>query len=217
MSRAPSLLRRALIRIAYLLPAIFGIVMLIVALLPHVFFFYNGAAYETQSMLSLMASTWEESRAMLDGSVNGSSAAYFFSLIMSVFVVLSWVCGILYALTAAASAVCSCIAFAYPPTHPISNRSKRWMQFFCPNRVLYVLSNLLLLLPAAFPQILQHFYRTQFAYDMKLYFIGVNDLILAIVFVVVNVTSFLALLPAQADEHMDLFRLYKSKKDVTEA
>ena len=214
MSRPSSPLLRVLIRIAYFLPAIFGLTMLILAFVPHIFFFYNGTAYETQSMFDLMANTWEECQVMLDGSVNGSSAAYFFSLIMSVFVVLSWICGILYAITAIASAVCSCIAFSYPPTHRNSNRTKKWLQFFCPNRALYVISTLVLLLPAAFPQILQHFYRTQFAYDMKLHFIGVNDLILAIVLVVLNTVFFLALLHAQEIEHLDLFRLYKSKKDA---
>lgn len=214
MKRLPSPLARAWIRIAYLLPAILGLAMLIYAFVPHLFYFYNGVPYETWSPFTLMGNTWDECQVMLDASATGSSSAYFFSLIMSVFVLLSWICAILYGIMAAASAIFSCAAFSKAPTDRFANRSKRWMQFFCPNRVLYVITNLLLLLPAAFPYLLQYFYRTQMSYEMKLYFIGPSDLLLAGIFVALNLISFLALLPAQAREHMDMFRLYKAKKDA---
>ena len=217
MKQLPSPLARACIRIAYLLPALFGLVMLILAFVPRVFFFYNGEVYDTQSTFALMGNTWRESQTMLDASSQGSGGAYFFSLIMSVLVVLSWISIIVYASMAIASAICSTAAFSAAPTDRFSNRSKRWMHFFCPNRVLYVISNLLLLLPAAFPYFLQHFYRTQLGYDMKPFFIGPSDLLLAGIFVILNLASFLALLPAQARERMDMYRLYKSKKEIGHA
>lgn len=214
MKQLPSSVARPLIRIAYLLPMISGLAMLILACVPHVFFFYNGAPYDTQSPLALMGNTWREAQAMLTAETTGSGGAYYFALFMSVFTVLSWICIVLYAATAIAAAICSTVAFAHAPTERLSNRAKRWLQFICPGRVLYVISNLLLLLPASFPYLLQHCYRTQLGYHMKVYFIGVSDLLLGGILVALNLVAFLALLPAQAREQMDMFRIVKQKKPI---
>jgi uncharacterized membrane protein len=79
--------------------------------------------------------------------------------------------------------------------------------------VLYVIPHLLIPLSAAFPQILLYFYRNQLGYrGMSLHFFGLSDLILAAVLMALCLIAHFALLPTQTREHMDLFRLYKSKK-----
>ena len=203
---------RALIRLAYLLPAISLVVLVIHFAVPHIFFLYDGEVYETMNWFSLTGNTWTECRAMTDPDVTGSTEALYFSYVMSFFVILSWVCIVLFAMLATVSAICSCRAFAYAPTDRQSNRAKRWMQLFCPNRVLYVLTCLLPLLPAAFPMILEMCYRKLLFYEIDVHFIGPAELWTAAVAAVLCVGAFIALLPAQSREHMDMYRLYKSKK-----
>lgn len=211
MRRLSSPARRAWIRIAYLLPLITGVLLLIYALIPHLFFSYEEAIYNTQSPFELMGNTWRECRTLLNGS-EASANAVMFSMVQSAVVVLSWVCILLYAVVALAAAICSCVAFSNRPTSKEANRAKRWMQFFCANRVLYVLACLLPLLPAAFPHILLASYREFLFYDsMKLFFMSPPDLAVAAVAVLCNLLSFFLLLSAQNEEHMDMFRLYKAK------
>lgn len=207
---------RTLIRIAYLLPVISLVGLLIHFAIPHIFFLWKDEVYETVNLFGLMGNTWRECRVATDLSVDGSVESLYFSYVMSFFVILSWVCIVLFAILAVASAVFSCRAFAYAPTDREANRAKRWMQFFCPNRVLYVLTCLLPLIPAAFPMILEACYRKFFFYEIEVLYIGPADLLTAAIAVLLCVGSFLALLPAQSREHMDLYRLYKAKKDVKE-
>ena len=210
MKPLTSPLRRGLIRTVYLLPAITGLILLVYAMIPHLFFMRGELIYNTQSPFALMSTTWTECQALFD-AVEASAGAVSFSFLMSAVVILSWIFSVLYTVVAIASAICSCVAFSHRPTAKESNRAKRWMQFFCANRVLYVISLLLPLLPAAFPYILVSCYQKQLFFDVSLYFMGPPDLLLAIVFAVLNAASFLFLLPAQSEEHMDMFRLYKSK------
>jgi hypothetical protein len=50
--------------------------------------------------------------------------------------------------------------------------------------------------------------------DMSIHFFGPPDLLLAAILISLNLAAYLCLLPAQAQEHMDMFRLYKAKKDA---
>ncbi len=212
MKRLPSSCRRTLIRIAYLLPAISGLILLVYALIPHLYFVYENTAYETLGTFTLVSNTFAECNALLSGTTEGSAGAIFFAYGMSVFAVLFWIALALYGVTATAAAVTSVRAFSAEPTSRESNRAKRWLRFFCPNRGVYVFCNLLLLLAAAFPQILVWFYHSQLGYtDMQLHFFGPPGLVWALLSVLLSVGSFLALLPAQAEEHLDMFRLYKAK------
>ncbi len=202
--------RRALIRIAYLSPAAVGAVLLIYACIPHLFFIWNGTAYDTLSPLSLVGRTWSECRALGEAS-SASGGAVMFSFVMTAAVVVFWICLILYASYAVAVGICSCRAFAFSPTDAEANRAKRWMQFFCPNRPLFVLSGLLPIVCAAFPTLLLSCYRNYLFYDMSLGVIGIPDLLLAALLCLLSLSLYLFTLRAQAEEHMDLFRLYKAK------
>ncbi len=202
--------RRLSIRLAYLAPLITGVILMIYGLIPHIFFMMNGKAYATLSTSELMSNTWSECRALFEGE-SASAGAFMFATWMRIAVVASWICIVLYAIFCIAATVCSTVAFAYPPTSKEANRAKRWMQFFCPNRPLYLLSCLLPLFPAAFPHLLLLCYRTQLVYDMSLHFIGLSDLLLAAILAALNIASFLLTLKDQDRGHLDLYRLYKSK------
>jgi hypothetical protein len=205
--------RRTLVRLAYLSPLLCGLILLILAAVPHLYFVYDGEAHETLSTLSLVSNTFGDCTAILNGSVEASNFAVVFSYAMIFFCILFWVGVITYAIMALSSAICSAVAFSYPPTAREANRAKRYFRLFCANRVLYVIPHLLIPLSAAFPQILLYFYRNQLGYrGMSLHFFGLSDLILATVLMALCLIAHFALLPTQTREHMDLFRLYKSKK-----
>lgn len=205
--------RRTLVRLSYLLPAILGVILLIVAAVPHIYFIYEGKAHDTLSTFSLVSNTLADCSAILKGATEGSNYAVVFSYAMLCFGILFWVGLISYWIMALASAICSTVAFAYPPTAKEANRTKRWFRLFCSNRVIFVLSHLPILLSAAFPQILLYFYQNQLGYrSMSLHFFGPADLLLACLCVALSLGAHFALLPAQSREHMDLFRLYKAKK-----
>jgi hypothetical protein len=73
---------------------------------------------------------------------------------------------------------------------------------------------LTVLLSAAFPHILTYFYRMHLGYrDMSVHFFGPSDLLLAGILLVCNFTLFFVTLRAQAEEHMDMYRLYRAKRD----
>ena len=207
--------KRTLIRIAYLIPLFSGLILLIYACIPHLYFVHNNTAMDTLSVFGLVNNTFQQCSAITGGTQSGSPAATVFAYTMIFFAVLFWIALLVYAVMAITSAITSVTAFSYPPTSREANRAKRWMQFFCIGRAVYVIDNLLLLLAAAFPQILLHFYRTQMGYvDMSLHFFGPSDLLLAAILIALNLIAFLTLLPAQAEEHLDMFRLYKAKKDA---
>lgn len=203
---------KAFIRISYLLPAVCGLGLLIYACLPHLFFVLAGEAHEDMSFFQLLSNTWRECGAMIDGATKGSANATFFSYVMRFFVILSWVCILLFASAALPAAVCSCVAFAYPPTNPCANRAKRWFRFFCPNRPLYVLANLAPLFPACFVYVLLSNYRKYLGLDVSVFYYGPPAWVITLIAAALSLVPFCLLIPAQNRAHMNLFQLYKSKK-----
>lgn len=212
MKPIPTPVRRGLIRAAYLSPLICGGLMLLVFAIPHLYFVYGNVAYETFSSFDLLANAMSECTAVLNGTTEGTSDAVYFAYTVSLFVVLFWVALVAYLSTAIAAAVCSLYAFSKEPTAVESNRAKRWFRFVCPNRITYVICNLALLLSAAFPHILLYCYHRQMGYvGISLHFYFGSDLLWGVILTAMGLLPYLVLLPAQADEHLDLFRLYKAK------
>lgn len=209
MKHLSSTAQRRLIRLSYLLPAISGALMLVLFAVPCMFFLYNGEAYQTWSLFGLLGNTWKVCGELSEASAN----AVWFSFTMRFFVIASYLALIGYALVAVPSAICSYKAFSVPYTHPDANHAKRWLRFFCPNRITYVLANLLPLLTALFPHILLSNYRSQLGYAMELWYVPQwLPLWLAVaVLTALDLVSFFALLGAQEREQMDMFRLYKKQ------
>ncbi len=206
--------RWALIRLCYLMPAISGAIMLLWGVIPHLYFYYNDATYSTMSSLTLVFGTFSQCRAVLSGATESSELGALFATTMSVVCVLFWICAIVYAVAAVASAVCSLYAFSKEPTSRGANRAKRWMRFLCPGRLGFLLMQASVLLSAAFPHILTYFYRVHLGYrDMSVHFFGPADLLLCAILLACNFGLFFATLRAQAEEHMDMYRLYKAKRD----
>lgn len=201
------------IRVVYLLPLVLGLLLLLFALIPHTYFVYKDAAYENQSLFTLLGNTWDECRSMLKNEAATQYAQYAiaFSYIMLTVVILVWIFDIVYAAYAILTAVFSIRAFSVSPTDRIANRSKRWLHLLCPNRFCYVILGLLPILQGFFPSILSYCYRTRLGLDMRVYYLGIHDPIVTSVLVLLTQGAFLLTLRAQSREHMDMFRLYKKK------
>ena len=215
MSRYPSGGARALIYLCYFLPAILGVCLLIYALVPHLWFVYDGEAYSTMNLFELQGNAWDFYDSIQAGEVEDTEAARWFSQLLPVVGALFWILPIWYGVLAAAVAICAIIAFSFDPTSRYSNRTKRVLQLLCPNRICYLLMPLLPLFSALFPQMLLLFYRFQ-GLNMTLHAEFLQDWILVLAVVLINAIVYIFLLPLQNELHMDLFRIYKSKKKTNE-
>ena len=205
--------RRALIYLCYLLPSIFGILLLIYAAVPHFWFVYNGEAYSTMNLFELQKNAWEFYEQVAAGTVENTAAVVWFEQLLPVVSALFWILPILYAVVATLVTVCSFVAFSFEPTSRTANRTKRILQIVCPNRVAYLLTALLPLFSALFPQMLLLLYRMQ-GMNIRLYTFFVADWILVLIFAVINAAVFILLLPMQGEEHLDMFSIYKSGAKV---
>ena len=211
-----SSLARFGIRLAYLMPLVTFLFLVIYGLIPHLYFIYQDVAYETMTLFTMVNNTWDECQAVLSES-GGSASAVLFSYTMTAATIVFWGTLILHGIFAFTSAICSVYAFSRIPTDRTANRAKRILQVICPNRVFFVIGGLLPLLYATFPLLLRHCYREQMSMSISIHATtGVMDPIPAILLVLIGTTLFLATLPLQGREHLDLFRLYKQKsKDKT--
>ena len=213
MSRNQNIAHRALIHLCYLLPAIFGILLLIYAAVPHLWFVYDGNAYSTMNLFELQENAWAFYEDIEAGTVENSTAVTWFKDLLPVVSALFWILPILYALIATMITVCSIVAFSFEPTSRIANRTKRILHLICPNRVTYLLVPVLPLLASLFPQMLLLLYRMQ-GMSIRLHTFFLADWILVLIFAALNAVVFILLLPMQSEEHLDMFRIYKSGAQV---
>ena len=205
--------RRILIQLCYLLPALFGILLLIYAAVPHLWFVYNKEAYSTMDLFELQGNAWNFYEQIKAGKIENTSAVVWFEQLLPVVSALFWILPILYAFMAVAITVCSLVAFSYEPTTRIANRTKRILHMVCPNRITYLLLPLLPLFSSLLPQLLLWLYQWQ-GMSIRLYTYFVADWILVLVFALLNAVAFILLLPLQSEARMDMFRIYKSGAQV---
>lgn len=212
MNRSP--LRRAAVRLSYLSPLLFVALFTLLACLPQIFFTYSGeATRESNSLFSLMANGIEASKITLSGSEAVDAASRSFAYAVLIYCGLSIVCLILLWITALLWTGFSCYVFSKRPTSEEANKAKRWFRFFCPNRILLLLSELTLALPLCFPQVLSFFYLTFFGMPWKPHYLGVSPILVMGIFLLLSVALLFGTLPLQDAEHMDLYRLYRNRAE----
>ncbi len=204
--------RRFLCRLAYLLPAITGVILLVWAVLPHLFFVEKGEVHETLTLFELMGNTWEYGTTVLEGTSENAAPAAYFSYVMNAAVVASWISIVLFAVNAVVMGACAFWAHANPPTSPAANDAKRWMRFFCFGRGWVAFTLLLPIIPALFPCILVYMQKEIFVADIALHYFGPPAWIVAILLCVAQFVLFVATVRVQREEHLDMFRLYKGRE-----
>ena len=213
MSNLSSRTKRVLIHLCYFLPALLGACLLIYAVVPHLWFVYNGEAYSTMNVFQLQSNAWDFYAQIESGAIESNAAVHWFEQLLPIVSALFWILPILYGVLSVMIAICAMVAFSFDPTSRIANRTKRILQLVCPNRVTYLLLPLLPLFSSLFPQLLLWLYRYQ-GMNIRLYSFFVADWILVLIFAAVNAAVFILLLPMQSETHLDLFRIYKSGAQV---
>ena len=209
MSRFRTTGEQFAIRICYLLPLLSGALLLIPALVPHIFFLQDSSLSATVNVFDLLGSIRAQASNLLhaeSGSV--ASSTYYFALLMSVLTAVSWFFTVWYALFAVASAAVSVWAFGAPPSAAL-NTAKRVYRILVPNRVFYGVFCALPLLPALMPYLYAHFLRTMLGTAVSVHFYGAPDFVYTLLALLICAVPFYAWLPAQKRERMDLFRIYK--------
>lgn len=213
MKRYVNPTHRVLIHLCYLLPAVFGILLMIYAAVPHLWFVYDGEAYSTMNLFELQENAWDFYMQVQSGAIESNETVVWFEDLLPVVSVLFWVLPILYGVLVLATTVCTIAAFSFDPTTRAANRTKRILHMVCPNRVTYLLLPLLPLFSSLFPQLMLWLYRLQ-GMNIRLYNFFLADWILVLIFAVVNAAVFILLLPMQNEAHLDMFRIYKSGAQV---
>ena len=123
---------------------------------------------------------------------------------------ISLLCIILYTIFVIATTV-MLSAIWFPQTHPtpLGNKLKRIYRIFVPNRGFFVFFQILPIVPAIFPYLLQWFSKNVYDPWMRVYYYGVPDWIIVFLLSAASITLFLTSLSAQKAHRMDLFRIYK--------
>lgn len=202
---------RLLIRLSHWLPLFNGVALLVYALIPHLWFVYEGEAYTTLSLFQLTENAWLECREIRQNVAKYSGAQRLFAQEMTAVTVLFWVLLVLYLILAIATAAGAGYAFSKQPTDRSSNRAKRIVSLFCPNRVCYVLFQLLPLFCTAFPYFLVGL-RSQTDEIFTVHYELISDFLLAGILIFCSILLYLLLLPQQKKQQLDLFTVYPSQK-----
>ena len=198
------------VRLAYLLPLLSAVALLILAATPCFFFQSRGEAFESMSLFGVMTNTYENCKGFLDGTASGSTSALYFSYVMSAILLVSLILMVLYAVFILFTALL--FPFIWTPNapgHPTVNQLKRAYRILVPNRGCYVVCNLLPILPSCFPYFLELFYNKLLGDPATLHYLFLPNPIITAVLCALSVTLFLTTLTAQRENRMDLFRIYK--------
>lgn len=208
MTRFPTTGRRVLLSICHLLPLFAGVLLLIPALVPHIFFLQDGSLSATVNLFDLFGYLRAQASNILHASGSVAPATYRFALAIRILTVLSWVMIVWYAVFALFTAVLSVWAFHSSPS-PALNTAKRVYRILVPNRVFYGIGCFLPLFPALMPDLYALLLRSILGTNAHVHFYGAPDFVYALIAGLACAVPFYWLLCAQKEERMDLFRIYK--------
>lgn len=203
-----------MVRLAYLMPLICGILFCFLAWIPHLFYQAGSDVYSTLSLFELLNNTYEEGMKFLTGTAKGTTADFYFYLVMLAFWALSLLCIVLYGLFAVFTAIMTTFVWTpYAAPTIRGNNLKRAYRIAVPNRGFFVFFQVLPLFPAFYPYVLQMFSKKLLGQTMKAYYYGIPDWIIVLVLTAISIALFVLSLSAQKENKMDLFRIYKIEKN----
>ena len=201
--------RRKAIRLCHALPLFCGALLLIPALVPHVFFLQDGSLSATVNLFDLLGYLRAQAVNILHAEGAVEPATYRFALLVSVLTAVSWFLLAWYAIFALFTAVLGSVAIDAPPSAGL-NTAKRVYRILVPNRVFYGVFCFLPLFPAAMPLLYAGLLRAMLKTNAAAHFYGPPDPVYALLAGLACALPFFLLLRAQKEEKMDLFRLYKA-------
>lgn len=198
------------IRLAYLMPCLVSLILLFLALVPHLFYRVGSEVHATLSLFKLLENTHDSCQTLFSGAKEGTTAELYFHFVMFAFWLLSVISMTIYGIFVLFTTVMTFSVWT-PYSIPTStvNKLKRAYRIAVPNRGFFVFFQILPVFPSLFPYFLQLFSRTVLGQEMHAYYYGIPDFIIVLIFSAASVTLFLTTLRAQKDNKMDLFRIYK--------
>ena len=201
------------VRLAYLFPCFVGVILLFLAILPHLFYRVGNEVHSTLSLFKLLENTHERCMDLFNGMKEGTTAELYFHFVMYAFWLLSMISMVLYGIFVLFTTVMTVFIWTpYSTSTPTVNKLKRAYRIAVPNRGFFVFFQILPVLPSLFPYFLQYFSGTVLGQKMYAYYYGIPDFIIVLILSVASITLFLTTLSAQKNNKMDLFRIYKIEK-----
>ncbi len=200
---------RFLLNLIFWVPLLLGIAFFVYAAVPHLWFVNDGAAHETMSLFRLVGNTWKNCGEAVSSSVSQTV----FCFVMRAAVILFWGMLSFYFVVTLMGAFCSLIAFSYDPYSGSANRAKKVLYLLCPNRVCWCIVLCLPLLCGLFPQLLMLMYRACLSFQPRMYASPMADWAAALIVAVLSVGSFFGTIRLQEKTKLNLFCLYRKRKE----
>lgn len=197
-----------LVRLSYLLPLLSGLLLLIPAFVPHIFFYRGKSLSATIGLFDLLGYLRAEASHVLHASETVAPSIYRSALLASILTVASWFFIVWYAIFAILSAVVGIWASQKISSASL-NTAKRVYRIVVPNRVFYGIFCFLPLLPALMPYCYERFLSTTLSETVRVYFYGPPDWVWALIGGVLCAVPFFLSLRAQKEQKIDLFRIYR--------
>ena len=200
-----------MIRLAYSMPLINGIIFLILGFLPHLFYISGSNNPPTLSPFGLLDIVQANGLSYLSATASGTTEDFYFNITMLAFWALCAICIALYVIFVVWTTVMLFSVWT-PQIHPtvMGNKLKRAYRIFVPNRGFFVFYQILPIAPAIFPYLFQWLYKKQ---AMTVHYYFIPDWIVVLILTAASITLFFTSLSAQKENKMDLFRIYKIEKE----
>lgn len=152
-------MKKAIIYLRYILPACFAVLTVVAAFIPSVAFTLEMNALKTRSVAAIMSDAWKQCRHYLSGasSMQGDATAAF-SVWVTVGIIVTVLIAAAILIISVWAAVLSVHVIRLPSDDKSALEARRLLCRVFPSKVWLLVTNLLIIVPAAFPNYLAIIY-----------------------------------------------------------
>lgn len=152
-------MKKAIIYLRYILPACFAVLTVVAAFIPSVAFTLEMNALKTRSVAAIMSDAWKQCRHYLSGasSMQGDATAAF-SVWVTVGIIVTVLIAAAILIISIWAAVLSVRVIRLPSDDKSALEARRLLCRVFPSKVWLLVTNLLIIVPAAFPNYLAIIY-----------------------------------------------------------
>ena len=152
-------MKKAIIYLRYILPACFAVLTVVAAFIPSVAFTLEMNALKTRSVAAIMSDAWKQCRHYLSGasSMQGDATAAF-SVWVTVGIIVTVLIAAAILIISVWAAVLSVRVIRLPSDDKSALEARRLLCRVFPSKVWLLVTNLLIIVPAAFPNYLAIIY-----------------------------------------------------------
>lgn len=202
--------KKKLIYVRYILPPVLIALMLAAMLIPSYRYVTDGEVNDAISAFSLIANSYDQSRAVLFGTEEQTAANLLFSRILLAVIIIS---AVLFVLAFAVSLYCAVMAVRYftSDDEERTERSRTLFITLLPNRIAVSVLEALVLPLALFPYLMTPLYKTIYGMSVTLILTAPDALILGGVALLAIFTLSIICAPAEREFQADIFKKTKLK------